>query len=1575
MLVLDNSSSMLDFPNPLPFPSTWPASGGTCSGTSLNDFTSLATPTPYDNGYTTTIGTSGLTDSPSWGLASCTAANSCLFRGTSYYMRHPGAPDGWIDYVPSGWTTSTATEQTLAQACSSTRVDNTTECQNCLASSGYYLFRDKANSNKNNAVFTGAFLNGYPPKFVIARKVMKDIISLDDGLPSALDNVRFGLTILNPYNGSSCGIGSSFSDSYDGGSLIVPLGPDCADYPMTNALQEEPRQAIIDALNDPDVVYFYRTGGIGTPLAETLFNVGQYFTAVGTSGKDSALFSALFGNNNNWTSSAFKESAGGAISASWAGGDQHSICWKCQQSSIVLVTDGQPMCDDNLPKGTSAPGSTHSTIGTAPNGDFVKWGNPTIDCPGCGNDDSNGKPNLLHKVAYLLNHTDLRSDSFTIGSGASATNVSMDGNQNVTTYTISFGLDPVRNPDAFALLQKTADLGGGIFANSTDGDSLNQAIYNAVTDVVSRATSFSNANTATLQTAGRANQIFLTRFSPHSGPSWEGHVYRFQLFYEYAQFCVEGNTSVQVACQKYDHTTKLPSGTKMILADLNQDGACDGLFKLDADCDPVVENDDGEFVKAQPNASHTMVPTASPGTPAVPIWDGGDVLSDSSRPGYRTAAEPGNAATPVGGHTPRLIYTVVDKNSDGRFTSADGLTPFVTAKAGDIAPLMQLDPSWCLGLFERIGRCGPAAPLPVCPTVATWDTAPVVAGVTNTELCANQIIYYVRGYDVLDQDGDGCAGPDNPGNDSTSCAHGEERDRANDDRTEKEFWKLGDIFHSSPILVEPPIDETTCDYGLHTQCVATIHSPQALTLAIQTPMDCGSGACDLNGDGDLDPGEDAYSAYRRDNLSREAILLVGANDGMLHAFDAGTGDQINHPGNGEELWAFIPPDLLPKLQNALDAHDYFVDGDVMVRDIWHDDDANGRKAPGEFRTLAVMSERSGGSAYAALDVTDTRNPALRWVFPQLCTQDVNLLGQSWTGFAPRAPPVGPVQIKSYAGGPLDPTGREFEERWIVALAGGYDPSLTRGKGVWIVDAWTGSLVWRYTNDEFQTDILESDKGAMWPVAASPGLVDTGKSGDATANFDGFFDTLTFTDIGGQIWTARLDPPGEIGANGRVTNWVAARAFEEQRQTDDSQEIAGRSEFYFMTANAVDSNPETHYLHTYVGSGNREHILQVGAGCGPDNVLGCCQGGCNVADVTTHFNYGGGTDCDVQQHFKCQGGTLTQDKSQVSGTCETFTCADLNANIQLHLNCGSAGNPPDIIAHLRCDADGNCCETIGDGSCVKVKKGKNLNPSKLTQPTTHNRFYGVWSYGGPRAFATTAAARTFDQNRFTDIAYAGTCLGSSGSCTLVDTTQAQVNLAGGVTPASAEADGYDPGWFYEYGQVCPLQSCSPLPPWLDEKTGSPADVMSRCIVWNTFRPFGAGVSLAPCTVSSGAPQNYNYVADAISGAPSEACGHNVTDGSDRIVRASSRQAIAPPLSPTMLVSILGADVGTSGGSGGGTGGTVQTATGQPGDPGASQPGGDRATVLGGSRSLSESGYWLEVPRDLHQCRHVDPAFCQ
>jgi type IV pilus assembly protein PilY1 len=144
--------------------------------------------------------------------------------------------------------------------------------------------------------------------------------------------------------------------------------------------------------------------------------------------------------------------------------------------------------------------------------------------------------------------------------------------------------------------------------------------------------------------------------------------------------------------------------------------------------------------------------------------------------------------------------------------------------------------------------------------------------------------------------------------------------------------------------------------------------------------------------------KDCYQDYRTANIARKRVLLAGANDGMLHAFDAGdktgkadfTGSYAYTNGTGAELWAFVPPDLLPRLKDLMGSHQYMVDGPVMVRDIWVDgtgptDGAktssagtgstlDGTKQSGEFHSVAIFGRRSGGNQYSALDITDPLHP-------------------------------------------------------------------------------------------------------------------------------------------------------------------------------------------------------------------------------------------------------------------------------------------------------------------------------------------------------------------------------------------------------------------------------------------------------------------------------------------------------------------------------------------------------------------------------------------------------------------------
>lgn len=66
------------------------------------------------------------------------------------------------------------------------------------------------------------------------------------------------------------------------------------------------------------------------------------------------------------------------------------------------------------------------------------------------------------------------------------------------------------------------------------------------------------------------------------------------------------------------------------------------------------------------------------------------------------------------------------------------------------------------------------------------------------------------------------------------------------------------------------------------------------------------------------------------------VLFVGANDGMLHAFNAEATDGAALGNNGgKELWAYVPSMLIPKLKNlTMDpyVHNYYVDGGLTVGD-------------------------------------------------------------------------------------------------------------------------------------------------------------------------------------------------------------------------------------------------------------------------------------------------------------------------------------------------------------------------------------------------------------------------------------------------------------------------------------------------------------------------------------------------------------------------------------------------------------------------------------------------------------------
>ncbi|MGE5198242.1 MAG: PilC/PilY family type IV pilus protein, partial [Rhodospirillaceae bacterium] len=109
----------------------------------------------------------------------------------------------------------------------------------------------------------------------------------------------------------------------------------------------------------------------------------------------------------------------------------------------------------------------------------------------------------------------------------------------------------------------------------------------------------------------------------------------------------------------------------------------------------------------------------------------------------------------------------------------------------------------------------------------------------------------------------------------------------------------------------------------------------------------------------LDPPPDPdYPAFSTDHVNRRSLAFVGANDGMMHAFDART---------GMEVWAYVPFNLLPKLKalregQAVGSYQYFVDSSAKIADV---------KVGDKWRTYLMFGQGPGGTFYQTLDVSLT----------------------------------------------------------------------------------------------------------------------------------------------------------------------------------------------------------------------------------------------------------------------------------------------------------------------------------------------------------------------------------------------------------------------------------------------------------------------------------------------------------------------------------------------------------------------------------------------------------------------------
>ncbi|MFL5344236.1 MAG: pilus assembly protein PilY [Hyalangium sp.] len=892
--------------------------------------------------------------------------------------------------------------------------------------------------------------------------------------------------------------------------------------------------------------------------------------------------------------------------------------------------------------------------------------------------------------------------------------------------------------------------------------------------------------------------------------------------------------------------------------DLNHDGDCDDTLLIDASGAAVTEDDQGDFVKL-----------LSPLTPAQPFWEAGARLHSQGPTRWKT----------------RRIFTIVDSNHDGKVDSNDTPLEFSEANAGVLREYLGIstNPNVCSDLAARLGVTS-----------------------LSPDDCAKVIIRWYRGADALNSD------PALRDNDRP--------------------FLLGDIFHSSPANVDPPMPKNFC--GFSTQCLSALFSgatPQESTYT--TP----SSTQVL-----------AYDKYEYEAGNRDKLVLVGSNDGMLHAFhngkstnavDAFTGQRKYDNGTGEELWAFVPPDMLPKLRPNLGKHGYFVDGTAMVRDVWIDgaagQPADGKKQWQEYRTVAVVGTGRGGVHRFALDLTrvlglepgDTANLMpnqagdFLWMWPQPCDPLAMQVGESFTNFAPRSPPIGPVALTEEADqalrdlygqggspgqGPWLIDNTRARERWVVALNGGFDEHMLRGRGMAIVDIRTGHTVWSFFNGDGQN----RSGNLRYPIGAGLSMLDIGRADNPSADADLLWDSATVGDYGGQLWMVRLWKPGTWNnSKKQVDNWFAARAFRVANlggKTPDEE--AMRAPFSYMTLNAL--QPDTGFLRTFVGTGDRDNLLEKGTSCRLSNPLGCAVQGCGVSNTLT-VQRGGSTLYTTSSSF--------QDYHYTSGSSTAGTAGNSCAGAQVTLSWNNdaahgCGNGNDGSIQYTCDGDSttwSCRETADTWTA--------LNYVQDAQPFPQ-RFYGVWTYGGTdptRLFNSDSEATTYDNHLFTDADLVNVSqFDSTGQ--VLSTSQQSAAPAG-------------KGWYVEYA----------VP---NERTGTTGTLLSGCVLWSSFEPSGASSAMCSTTGTNVARLYQSNFATGVAN-----CALSFYDkGQDKWARYTKSNTVAAPAEPAMQVSIGGGEI-------------VLGATQQG-------PGQQSTTQVQKSDEGVKSLYQLELDPRGHSCRH-------
>lgn len=374
-----------------------------------------------------------------------------------------------------------------------------------------------------------------------------------------------------------------------------------------------------------------------------------------------------------------------------------------------------------------------------------------------------------------------------------------------------------------------------------------------------------------------------------------------------------------------------------------------------------------------------------------------------------------------------------------------------------------------------------------------------------------------------------------------------------------------------------------------------------------------------------------YAAFRAANIARKPAVFVGANDGMLHAFDAGT----DVATAGRELFAYIPSWMGPKLAALTSAtyasnHQSYVDATPVVGEAQL---GTGNTAA-DWRTVLVSGTGAGGRGVFALDITDPTafGPSkVLWEFTQDDDRDM--------GFV-----VGRPQILRLRTSAANATTATY--KWFAVVASGVNNyvsqnsvfSTTGQPALFLLDlskpvstAWT--LGANYYKISFPVN-------ATLAAASAPGIV----------NFEGVAGaqrelTLLYAgDLHGNMWKLDFRPWG-------TTDWTLAKL--------SSFVSAGGTPLPLFTARSATGSVQPITMSPSIIAGQRSASMYVAFGTGKyleadDRASSAPQSFYAIYDNATTTLDGGSGAAAVSGRGRLAMGTFTAASTGTTGTTTTTT---------------------------------------------------------------------------------------------------------------------------------------------------------------------------------------------------------------------------------------------------------------------------------------------------------------------------------